>query len=44
MVLIEGNTVKIGTTDHAQEALGEIVFVECRALRRVRDWRLLRYG
>ncbi|HHT86602.1 MAG TPA: glycine cleavage system protein GcvH [Clostridiales bacterium] len=27
-LLIEGNTVKIGITDHAQEALGEIVFVE----------------
>lgn len=27
-LLIEGNQVKIGITDHAQESLGEIVFVE----------------
>ena len=27
-LLISGNTVKIGITDHAQDALGDIVFVE----------------
>jgi len=27
-VAVEGNKVKIGITDHAQEALGDVVFVE----------------
>lgn len=27
-LLIDGNKVKIGITDHAQEALGDIVFVD----------------
>ena len=27
-VLVEGNKVKIGISDHAQEALGDVVFVE----------------
>ena len=31
-LLIEGNTVKIGITDHAQDALGDIVFVELPAV------------
>lgn len=31
-VLVEGNKAKIGITDHAQDALGDIVFVELPAL------------
>ena len=27
-ILVEGNAAKIGISDHAQEALGDIVFVE----------------
>lgn len=31
-LLIEGNVAKIGITDHAQDALGDIVFVELPAV------------
>lgn len=31
-LLIEGNTVKIGISDHAQDALGDIVFVDVPAV------------
>lgn len=32
---IEGNTVTVGITDHAQSALGDVVFVELPAVGRV---------
>ncbi len=31
-ILIEGNVAKIGITDHAQEAMGDIVYVELPAI------------
>ena len=31
-LLIEGNVAKIGITDHAQDALGDIVYVELPAV------------
>ena len=31
-VLISGNTAKIGITDHAQNAMGDIVFVDVPAM------------
>ena len=31
-VLMEGDTAKVGLTDHAQEALGDLVFVNLLSL------------
>ena len=31
-ILVEGNVAKIGITDHAQEAMGDIVYVELPAI------------
>lgn len=31
-ILVEGNVAKIGITDHAQEAMGDIVYVELPAV------------